>query len=153
MVLMTTLFGVLLVAQAAEVQNAEKPEQVIEEVPTIDPFSYNYNPFGKRDPFETFLRNQSSERPASSNPLLNYDLAKFQLKGVVYGMASPRAIVVDGAGRGHIISRGMKIGRNRGTVMRILKDQLVVAEQFRDPLGKLIVSEYSMKINQDGEKR
>jgi len=123
-------------------------------LPVINPFAYTYNPFGKRDPFESYLKeNTGTERPKSSNPLLNYDLSKFQLMGIVWGMANPRAIVRDGDGHGHIIRRGTRIGRNRGRVMRILKDRVVVAEQFRDPLGKLIVSEFSMKLKNDEDRR
>jgi len=119
----------------------------------IDPFSYTYSPFGKRDPFESFIRRGEAERPASDNPLLNYDLNKFQLTGIVWGMANPRAIVRDGSNKGHIIGRGTRIGRNRGRVVRILRDRVVVAEEFRDPLGKLIVSEYSMILDEAKQGR
>jgi len=140
------LFVFAIIGQA----EAAAPEQVGEETPVFDPFAYTYNPFGKRDPFESFVRNlREQERPASDNPLLNHDLSKFTLTGIVWGMANPRAIVRDGDGRGHIVSRGILIGRNRGRIVRILRDRLVVAEEFRDPLGKLIVSEYSMMLNPD----
>jgi len=149
---MKMLFGLILsvlITGQAEQKPADSVAQQ-EEVQTIDPFSYTYNPFGKRDPFESYLKQKSQEdQPKSSDPLLNYDLSKFKLTGVVYGMANPRAIVLDGDGRGHIIRIGTRIGRNRGRVMRILKDRVVVTEQFRDPLGKLIVTEYSMKISND----
>jgi Tfp pilus assembly protein PilP len=72
---------------------------------------------------------------------------------VVWGISIPKAIVKDGDGRGHIISRGTRIGRNKGQVVRILKDEIVVAEEFRDPLGKLIVSEYSMRLEKEKENR
>jgi type IV pilus assembly protein PilP len=137
-------------APAAEATTeGAKPTQP--ELPAFDPFSYTYSPFGKRDPFETFVRAGDSERPASPNPLLNYDLDKFMLTGIVWGMANPRAIVRDGGGQGHIIGRGTRIGRNRGRVVRVLRDRVVVAEEFRDPLGKLVVSEYSMILETDGK--
>jgi type IV pilus assembly protein PilP len=114
---------------------------------------YTYNPFGKRDPFRSFVLDRSQEKNESSDPLLNYDLSKFTLTGVVWGISIPKAIVKDGDGRGHIISRGTRIGRNKGQVVRILKDEIVVAEEFRDPLGKLIVSEYSMRLEKEKENR
>lgn len=124
-----------------------------EEVQMIDPFAYTYSPFGKRDPFEPFER-KKFEAPKSLNPLLNYDLSKFKLTGIVWGLANPKAIVQDGEGKGHIIRRGTRIGRNRGKVMRILRDKVVVSEQFRDPLGKLIVSEHSMNlVTEEDQKR
>lgn len=138
------VFSLLLLGQPNPAGAAAADENIL----PVDPFSYTYNPFGKRDPFESFIKaGDNNTTFVSNDPLQNYDLAKFQLKGVVYGMANPRAIVIDGAGKGHIILRGTRIGRNQGRVVRILKDRVVVAERFRDPLGKLIVAEYSMVLN------
>lgn len=111
---------------------------------------YTYNPFGKRDPFKSFLSEKLADSEISKDPLLNFDLSKFALTGVLWGIANPKAIVRDGGGRGHIISRGTRMGRNRGQVIRILKDSVVVAEEFRDPLGKLMVSEYTLKLEKKG---
>lgn len=122
-------------------------------IPTTDPLVYSYNPFGKRDPFRSYLADNKGGQEASKDPLLNYDLAKFSLTGIIWGVANPKAIVKDGSGAGHIISRGTRIGRNRGSVVRILKDEVVVSEEFRDPLGKLLVSEYSMKLERKEAKK
>ncbi len=119
--------------------------------PVPDAMNYTYNPFGKRDPFRPFILDKSADADRNADPLLNFDLSKFQLTGILYGISNPRALVRDGEGKGHVITRGTKIGRNRGSVLRILKNEVVVAEEFRDPLGKLIVSEYVMKLSK-GEK-
>lgn len=113
---------------------------------------YTYNPFGKRDPFKSYLSEKVGNAIDSSNPLLAWDLSRFTLTGVIWGIANPKAIVRDGGGRGHVISRGTRIGRNKGQVIRILKAEVVVQEEFRDPLGKLIVSEFALKLAQDGQK-
>jgi len=113
---------------------------------------YTYNPFGKRDPFKSYLSERAQVAVDSSNPLLAWDLSRFSLTGVIWGVANPKAIVKDGNGRGHIISRGARIGRNRGQVVRILKSEVVVQEEFRDPLGKLILSEFTLKLSGDAEK-
>lgn len=147
--LMLAIFVTAQLGAADKAEEAKKPADAAE-LPVVDPFSYTYNPFGKRDPFESYIKpKESVQRRASNNPLLNYDLSKFSLTGIVWGMANPRAIVRDGGGKGHIIRRGTRIGLNRGKVMRILKDRVVIAEEFRDPLGKLIVSEYSMKLDEE----
>jgi Tfp pilus assembly protein PilP len=155
------LFCLWVVGQNTEIQG---DELLIKSTPTSEDgtspaglgesqvFDYTYNPFGKRDPFESFLRGKAEERVLSDNPLLNFDLSKFKLVGIVWGMANPRAIVLDGDGKGHIIRNGTRIGRNRGRVMRILKDRVVVAEEFRDPLGKLSISEHSIMLNPEEQK-
>jgi len=165
MIGVTLLSSLLLVAQGTEVQGDEliiksSPQEksvgsdvnAVPEVGDSKVFEYTYNPFGKRDPFESFLKGKKEERVLSDNPLLNYDLSKFSLVGIVWGMANPRAIVIDGDRHGHIIRNGTRIGRNRGKVMRILKDRVVVAEEYRDPLGKLSISEHSMMLNPDEQK-
>jgi len=163
----TLLSTLLLVSQGTEIQGDEliiksSPQEsgsvtapdtnAVPEAGDSKVFEYTYNPFGKRDPFESFLKGKKEERVLSDNPLLNYDLSKFHLAGIVWGMANPRAIVIDGDNRGHIIRNGTRIGRNRGKVMRILKDRVVVAEEYRDPLGKLSISEHSMMLNPDERK-
>ncbi|MBN8554238.1 MAG: pilus assembly protein PilP [Deltaproteobacteria bacterium] len=138
----------------AEAAPAQPPAGVSEVAPmAIDPLQYTYNPFGKRDPFRSFLLDRVMDKSSSADPLLNYDLSKFTLTGILWGVSNPKAIVKDGDGRGHIISRGTRIGRNKGQVVRILKEELVVAEEYRDPLGKLMVSEYSMKLEKEGTKK
>jgi len=123
-----------------------------ETLPAGDPLNYTYNPFGKRDPFRPFLLDHLEAEGKSANPLLNYDLSKFNLTGVLSGVANPRAIVVDGDGHGHIITKGTRIGRNKGQVTNIYRDRIIVSEEFRDPLGKLIVSEFTMKLHLKGSK-
>ncbi len=113
---------------------------------------YTYNPFGKRDPFKSYISEKAVTAVDSSNPLLAWDLSRFTLTGVIWGIANPKAIVRDGGGRGHVISRGTRIGRNKGQVIRILKAEVVVQEEFRDPLGKLIVSEFALKLARDDQK-
>ncbi len=143
-----------LVSQAAEAPKAAPVEPInVLEAPVADPNLYSYNPFGKRDPFKSFITEKGVGGEKSSDPLLNFDLSKFSLTGILWGIANPKAIVKDGDGRGHIISRGTRIGRNRGTVTRILKEELIVAEEFRDPLGKLMVSEYSMKLEKEKKSK
>ncbi len=114
---------------------------------------YTYNPFGKRDPFRSFLDEKGLLNTESGDPLLNFELSKFILTAIVWGIPNPMAVVVDGDSRGHIITRGTRMGKNRGQVTRILKDRLIVAEEYRDPLGKLMVSEFVMKLNMKEDPR
>lgn len=119
--------------------------------PLVENLSYTYNPFGKRDPFRSFLLDLKDE-DALKDPLLNFELSSFALTGIVSGISNPKAIVVDKNGRGHVIGRGTRIGRNKGQVTRILKDGIVVTEEYRDPLGKLIVNDISIPLK-EVEKR
>lgn len=147
-----TLFGALI-SLCLVGQNAVAPNAVTAEPAKTEGMVYTYNPFGKRDPFRSFLADRKYEKEQTKDPLLAFDLSKFTLTGIVWGVANPKAIVKDGDNRGHIISRGTRIGRNKGQVVRILKDELVVSEEFRDPLGKLLVSEFVMKLEKNDKKK
>ncbi len=139
------------VAPAVEDKSAKAAKPAA--APVSDPnLTYTYNPFGKRDPFRSFISEKTLNMKDSKDPLLNFDLSKFMLTGIVWGISNPKAIVVDGEGRGHIISRGTRMGRNRGQVVRILKEEVIVAEEYRDPLGKLMVSETSLKLSKEDRK-
>lgn len=118
----------------------------VTEPTTMDSLNYTYNPFGKRDPFQSLIFERGQRGPADQNPLLSYELSKFTLTGIIWGISNPKAIVVDGSGQGHVISRGMIMGVNKGKVVRILKNEVIVAEEIRNPLGQLIVNEYSLKL-------
>ena len=136
-------------AQESEAAQAPAEEGVASEAEVS---VYTYNPFGKRDPFKSYISEKVANAVDLSNPLLAWDLSRFTLTGVIWGIANPKAIVRDGNGRGHVISRGTRIGRNKGQVIRILKAEVVVQEEFRDPLGKLIVSEFALKLARDDQK-
>lgn len=151
MIVLKSLIGLWLVLQAnansaKTTPTKETPVVSPSPVPVPEGITYTYNPFGKRDPFRSYLSDKAGKNRESKDPLLNYDLTKFTLTGVLWGISNPKAIVVDGDGHGHVISRGTRIGRNKGQVIRILKDEVVVSEEYRDPLGKLLVSEHALKM-------
>lgn len=158
MSLLAEIFSLCLIAQTpVESPKADAPATAAESKDTalapapVEAITYTYNPFGKRDPFRSYLSEKGAKSKDSRDPLLNFDLSKFTLTGILWGLSNPRAIVVDGEGRGHVISRGTRIGRNKGQVIRILKSEVVVAEEYRDPLGKLLVSEHSLKLTNKDE--
>jgi type IV pilus assembly protein PilP len=153
MIIYSTIMGLALVLQAGTEKPAAKKPAVEQEgkkdtrsILQLDPLRYTYNPFGKRDPFRSFLLDGLPSDERDINPLLQYSLTQLRLTGIIWGITNPKAIITDGRGQGHIISRGTRIGRSKGRVLRILKDKVIVAEEFRDPLGKLVVSEYVMEM-------
>ena len=137
----------ILYALLSQPSSGESPQEKTEETELLPPaLRYTYNPFGKRDPFKSFLSESRSLGGSSKKSLLSQDVSKFTLTGIIWGVSNPKAIVVDGEGGGHIISRGMQIGINNGRATKFLKDEVIIAEEFRDPLGKLMVTERSLKL-------
>jgi type IV pilus assembly protein PilP len=102
-------------------------------------YVYAYNPLGKRDPFRSpdELRRAAGADGAPCRELLcQWDLDQLALKAVVTGDANPFAMLEDPQGRGHIVRRNSRVGRQGGKVTQILRDSITITEYFTQPDGK-----------------
>ena len=94
---------------------------------------YRYNPEGKPDPFESFVRVKlNAQADDFSSPLERYDLSQLVVAGIVCGTESARALIEDPSGKGYIVGMGTAIGKNRGKVVRIEDNRVWVRETYVD---------------------
>lgn len=102
---------------------------------------YYYNPAGKRDPFQSFIkRGRAEEIRADAPPLQRWDIDKYTLKGVIWNTSSPRALLIDPEGTGHSIVLGTYVGRNWGKVTSVSEGCVVVTEEYQTLDGELVVN-------------
>ncbi len=118
--------------------------------------NYSYNPVGKRDPFrspleELIVSKQAGQENACSEPLCAWDLDQLKLVAVVTGDANPIAMVEDPLGRGHIVRRSARMGRQGGRVTQILRDSVTVTE-FISTEGKLIPNPVSLQLKPENKR-
>jgi type IV pilus assembly protein PilP len=101
------------------------------------PAKYVYDPTGRRDPFEslTLIRKSIVQQDAPLTPLQTYDLGQLRLIGVIVGKGAPRAMVVAPDGKSYILKKGIKVGKNDGTVVGIKRDSVQVEERYYDFSG------------------
>jgi type IV pilus assembly protein PilP len=114
-----------------------------------------YNPTGKRDPFDPFLKAEmKTARIDRENvpPLQRYELGELKFVGVIWGPKGSYALVEDAEGRGYTVTVGSKIGRGGGVVTRITDGEVLVKEEYRDITGGKVVRESSMKLQNAGGK-
>lgn len=120
---------------AAAAKPAEEAKPAI-----VAAVAYAYNPTAKRDPFRPpdELRSPLGADGASActEPLCQWDINDLDLRAVVTGDASPFAMVIDPKGRGYIVRRNTRIGRQGGRVTQILREQITVTEVWMRPDGK-----------------
>ncbi len=112
-----------------------------------------YNPKGKRDPFEPFLktdRKMSKEDLAAIPPLQRYDINELRFVGVMWTAKGARALVEDIEGKGYTVTVGTKMGRAGGVVTRITDGQIFVGEEYRESSGARVVREISLKLQTAG---
>lgn len=130
---------------------ADKKETPVEPV-----VNYAYNPVGKRDPFrsplEELKRTVDPTRTSScTEPLCAWDLDQLKLVAVVTGDANPIAMVEDPLGRGHIVRRNARMGRQGGRVTQILRDSVTVTEYIPSE-GKVIPNPVSIQLKPDDRR-
>ena len=115
--------------------------------------TYIYNPIGKRDPFRSpdldLARASSVSNAACNEPLCKFDLDQLTLVAVVSGDSNPVAMVQDSQGRGYILHRNTRIGRQGGKVTQILRDSVIVTEYFTAPDGKSNANQLTLAIKAD----
>lgn len=119
-----------------------KPEVAEKKADPAPSYVYSYNPLGKRDPFRSTLldqvRTSSQGSSPCSEPLCAWDLEQLMLVAVVSGDANPIAMVEDPQGRGYVVKRNSRMGKQGGRVSEILRDSITVTEFWSDPTGKVI---------------
>ncbi|MDC0709776.1 pilus assembly protein PilP [Stigmatella sp. ncwal1] len=138
--------------KAATAAAAETPKEAVIE----SSVTYTYNPVGKRDPFRSPLEEldrtqQNVQVTACNEPLCAWDLDQLKLVAVVTGDANPIAMVEDPAGRGHIVRRNARMGRQGGRVTQILRDSVTVTEYIPTE-GKVIPNPVSLQLKQDSKR-
>jgi type IV pilus assembly protein PilP len=115
--------------------------------------SYIYNPIGKRDPFRSpdldLARASAVNSAACNDPLCKFDLDQLTLVAVVSGDSNPVAMVQDPQGRGYILHRNTRIGRQGGKVTQILRDSVTITEFFTGPDGKTNANQLTLAIKAD----
>lgn len=135
----TTGGGAAAVAATATPTPTPTPEEESEES--------SYNPIGKRDPFKSFLAEELAPgQQKALTPLQRYDIDQMSLIGIIWGISTPRAMVITPDGKGYVVQKGTLIGKNWGKVSRITQDEVIISEEFRDFEGKLIVHEIPLKM-------
>ena len=96
-----------------------------------------------KDPFKPYVVEQP--KPAQTTrmrpspdalPIESYDLSRFKVAGIIVGMKENSALVIDPAGKGYVIKKGMTIGSNRGVITRITASAIEVDEKYVEENGR-----------------
>ena len=135
---------------SAELKNMEERLQKL-----LAPVSHIYNPQGKPDPFQPFLRESAAGKGAEgacTTPLECMDLGQLSLTAVVSESGGRMvAMVQDASGKGYVIKKGIRIGYNKGVVKDILPDRVVVEEESEDMRGQPLVRERILPLHPEGQ--
>jgi Tfp pilus assembly protein PilP len=107
------------------------------------PEADRYKAEGRRDPFESLVKEKSDDtvvrdlsRPRG--PLERFDLAALHLTGIVWGELGRRAVIRAPDGKGYFVTVGMYMGQNEGKVIEIENHRVVILEKYQDAKGRRI---------------
>lgn len=136
---------------------AEAPKEKAPETLVAGPaYVYSYNPVGRRDPFRSPIQDMVRENPqtgpqmtACNEPLCQWDIDQLKLVAVVTGDANPMAMVEDPMGRGHVVRRNTRMGRQGGKVTQILRDEVIVTETTTTA-DRVVYNPVKLELKQDG---
>lgn len=114
---------------------------------------YVYLPEGRRDPFQTLLRDATGTETGKKSdeinlpPLQRVTVAELTVIGIVWGGFGYTAMLQTPDGRGYTVQRGARIGNNNGVVSAITEKAVIVEERFTDIYGKKQVREYAKPLH------
>ena len=124
----------------AKKRRAKKEVQVEKQTDrtAVEQANFSYVSINKRDPFRSYLADmdKGTDKRGPLADTERFDLSQYRLTAVVSGTTSPRAMVEDPDGVGHVLKMGTKLGKNGGRVTRISSQGIRVIEEFRAPTGQ-----------------
>jgi Tfp pilus assembly protein PilP len=87
-----------------------------------------------RDPFKapTF----STGGSLNEEILQKYSLNELKLLGVITGLKSKKALIITPDNKSYFVEENTKIGRNRGVLLKIYPERVVIREEIFNGLGE-----------------
>ena len=158
---------------ASSSMKSEKPNEEIKDKPSVQGDSKSspmvatadnmvnkrkpYNPIGKVDPFAPLYKEEAKEKPKDivvkpkeperpRTPLEKLDLAQLKLTAIVTTKDQKRALVEETSGKGYVVEIGTRIGLERGTVVAIDPDRIVIENNTENEFGKMTISKRELKL-------
>jgi type IV pilus assembly protein PilP len=139
----------------------ENPEEVaaVEGTPTP---SYTYDPTGRREPFESLVAEVTTTAQEViitpppeelTSPLQKYNIKEIKVTGIILGGLGDYARVTAPDGNSYTINVGTLIGNQRGKVISITENAVVVKEIVQYESGTTQEIETPLLIKPEEEKK
>lgn len=140
-------------APAAPAKSRQKaavaPATPIQEAVAEPREDYRYDPTGKPDPFRSFVRMDDDLEEGITTPLERFDLSQLEVTAIIWKSDRPRALIRDPAGKAYIVSEGTPIGKNKGRIVSILDNAVLVKETYVDFSDRATTKEVELRLYQN----
>ena len=114
-----------------------------------------YSPIGKRDPFRVPALDRTGglgRSLASEESTQKFGIDRLLLRAVLRSGGKAQALFEDPAGNSYVVSEGEILGRERGTVSRILDTEVIVTEKTYNYLGAEVLYEKVLSLSSQDEE-
>ena len=129
---------------AGTVKVAAQKRMPYNPVGKVDPFAPLYKDEQEKAPEKVVVRQKGPERPRT--PLEKLDLGQLKLTAIVATPNMRRALVEETSGKGYVIELGTKIGLERGAVVEIKQDRIIIEHKTEDDFGKAASKKRELKL-------
>jgi type IV pilus assembly protein PilP len=111
------------------------------------PETYRYRSDGRRDPFESLVKEKPPEGPLTPlsgdptrprGPLERFDISALKLVGILWGELGRRALIRAPDNKGYFVTVGTYMGGKGGQVIGINDDRLMIEEKYKDTEGNIV---------------
>ncbi|GAK52827.1 putative Type IV pilus assembly protein PilP [Candidatus Moduliflexus flocculans] len=143
-------------------QAAVEEQATAEAVATPTPPGYEYDPTGRREPFDPLIKevvskNEDPVLPPNPEeqkmPLQKFEVNQLKITGIVMGSFGDYARVVAPDGKSYTVNVGTLVGTHEGEVSSITDNAVVVREIIRYESGKVEEVETPLYLNPIQEER
>lgn len=98
------------------------------------------------DPFEAVEIVGATDDDGTCGVLCSFDLAQLRVKGIIWDIEKPRALIEDDQGNGYIVAVGDRIGNKKGNIIDIKENEVMVLEKYDTGVDFYVV-QTPMKLN------
>jgi len=119
---------------------------------------YRYRPDGRRDPFESLVKEKAPEGPLipvsdqaarPRGPLERFDISALKLVGILWGQLGRRALIRAPDNKGYFVTVGTYMGENGGQVIGINDDRLMIEEKYKDTEGNIVGKTLNLPLRRE----
>jgi Tfp pilus assembly protein PilP len=120
--------------------------------------TYRYRPEGRRDPFESLVKEKPPEGPLipvsdhetrPRGPLERFDISALKLVGILWGQLGRRALIRAPDNKGYFVTVGTYMGENGGQVIGINDDRLMIEEKYKDTEGNIVGKTLNLPLRRE----
>ena len=103
----------------------------------------------KRNPFKPFISQEVLKEARvvePQTPLQRYEIGQLKLVAVVWGIDGSVAMVETPDGKGYSVRKDALIGNRGGKISKVLNNQIVIEEKFKDYTGAVQTNEQFLSL-------